>query len=162
MMTALFLSGCASSRKSVAESVSAETVAIAQRDSTAEETRRLTVAAAPMDTVTLTVAMDSLHKLPEGASYMKRSGRASVEVRKGRTAGTLVVYASCDSLQRLVEEYERRLLRSSTDSAGTKESSETSMTQETKKRPRRWWAYMAALAAGAAGGAVITSKRVKR
>lgn len=160
MMTVLFLSGCASSRKSVSESVSAETVALAQKDSTVEEMRRLTVETVPMETVTLTVSADSLKALPEGASYSARSGRASVEVKKGRTAGTLVVRASCDSLQRLVEEYERRMLQSSRDSTGSKESSETTITLKEKKHPNRWWTYVAALAAGAVGGVVIT-RRIK-
>lgn len=112
----------------------------------------------PKEAVTLTIAADSLRKLPEGASYSARSGRASVDVRKGQSAGTLVVYASCDSLQHLVEEYERRMLQSSKDSTISKEKSETTMTPEEKEHPGRWWAYVAALAAGAVGGAVITRK----
>lgn len=113
-----------------------------------------------MEEVTLTIETDSLKALPEGASYRAQSGRASVEVKKGRTAGTLVVYASCDSLQRLVEEYERRFATSSRDSTGTKESSETTITPKEKKHPNRWWTYVAALAVGATGGVVIT-RRIK-
>jgi len=111
-----------------------------------------------MEAVTLTLSADSLTALPDGASYSARRGRASVEVRKGQVAGTLVVYASCDSLQRLVEEYERRYASNSRDSTETKEASETVTAPETKKRSHRWWTYMAALAAGAVGGAVITRK----
>ena len=48
--------------------------------------------------------MDSLLKLPAGASYHKRSGQAGAEVSlKG---DTIVVTATCDSLARQVEYYE--------------------------------------------------------
>lgn len=114
----------------------------------------------PKETVTLTVSADSLRELPEGATYRAQSGRASVEVRKGQQAGTIVVYASCDSLQRLVEEYERRLATSSRDSTETKESSETTETREPQKKAKGWWIYVAMLAAGAAGGVAITRKTI--
>lgn len=156
MTIALCLAGCASSRKSVAES---EASAAVRKDSTVEEVRTLRAATVPMETVTLTIAADSLRKLPVGASYSARSGRASVEVRKGRTADTLVVYASCDSLQRMVEEYERRLKSHSKE---TEESKETTETAETRKPPDRWWAYMATFIAGLVSGAVITHKIKKK
>ena len=44
-------------------------------------------------------------KLPPQASYSGKNGRASVSV--GRKGDTVTVYASCDSLQLLVEYYER-------------------------------------------------------
>lgn len=44
-------------------------------------------------------------KLPPQASYSGKNGRASVSV--GRKGDTVTVYASCDSLQFLVEYYER-------------------------------------------------------
>lgn len=93
--------------------------------------------------------MDSLRELPSGATYRARSGRASVEVGKGRQEGTIVVYAECDSLQRLVEEYARRLEASASDSTGTEASSETT---QTRKPHKGWWAYLATLLVGAAAG----------
>lgn len=119
------------------------------------------MATVPAETVSLTMRADSLLKLPEGAVYTARRGRVSVEVRKGRTAGTLEVRASCDSLQRQVEEYVRRTLRSSADSTGTKETSET---RESRRqgmgRPKGWtcWAVVAAVAAMGAM-AWLTRKR---
>ena len=46
-----------------------------------------------------------LAELPPGASFHKRSGRASAGV--SRKGDTLLVYASCDSLQALCDYYER-------------------------------------------------------
>ena len=67
----------------------------------------------PMSSVTLTIATDSLHRLPSGASYSDRSGQASVKVsRKAATATGpeyIYVYASCDSLQLQCERYERQI-----------------------------------------------------
>lgn len=60
-----------------------------------------------MSEVSLTLKTDSLLDLPTGASYHVKSGRANLDVSKGTEPGTIVVYASCDSLQRLVEYYER-------------------------------------------------------
>ena len=53
----------------------------------------------------LAIPADSLLKLPPKAQYSGRSGQASVSV--GRKGDTVTVYASCDSLQLLVEYYER-------------------------------------------------------
>lgn len=51
------------------------------------------------------IPLDSLRKLPEGAEYRAKSGRASATVK---TSGdTLLVHAECDSLQRWCEYYER-------------------------------------------------------
>jgi len=84
----------------------------------------------PKAAVTLTLSADSLRRLPEGASYRARNGRASVEVRKGAESGTVVVHAECDSLQRTVETCERRLESAETATkaeatAATGESSES-------------------------------------
>lgn len=65
-----------------------------------------------MEDVALTVNTDSVLSLPDGASYHAQRGRARVDVRKGDEPGTIVVYASCDSLQRLVTYYQRQLASS--------------------------------------------------
>ena len=51
------------------------------------------------------IPADSLMKLPPQASYSGKSGQANVSVSRDRDV--ITVYASCDSLQRLVEYYER-------------------------------------------------------
>ena len=50
------------------------------------------------------IPADSLLKLPPQAKYTAKSGRANVEV--SRDKDVITVYASCDSLQMLVEYYE--------------------------------------------------------
>ena len=46
------------------------------------------------------IPIDSLRKLPEDAVYEKKEGKATVKA--GVKDGTLLVSASCDSLQALV------------------------------------------------------------
>lgn len=53
------------------------------------------------------IAADSLWRLPEGAVYTTSSGRATATL--SRRGDTIVVYAGCDSLQRLVELYSAEL-----------------------------------------------------
>ena len=123
-MTVLCLTGCASSRKSVAAHVATVTQ---ERDSTVEESLLVTQVPVAMEDVALTVRTDSVLSLPEGASYHAQRGRARVDVRKGVEPGTIVVYASCDSLRRLVTYYQRQLSRS--------RSSELQMRQMEEKKP---------------------------
>lgn len=59
----------------------------------------------PKSEVRLAIPADSLLKLPPKAQYSGRSGQASVSV--SRDKDVITVYASCDSLQVLVEYYER-------------------------------------------------------
>lgn len=106
-----------------------------------------------MSEVILTLNADSLHDLPVGASYHARSGRANLDVRQGTEPGSIVVHASCDSLQRLVEYYERLACR-------YKETLErqSEEVKEEKKPPGVWWKVLAALTAGFLAGIVITLK----
>lgn len=59
----------------------------------------------PKSEVRLAIPADSLLKLPPLAQYSGRSGQANVSV--SRDKDVITVYASCDSLQVLVEYYER-------------------------------------------------------
>ena len=122
MLTVLFLSGCASARKSVteakeeqlSETIRTDSVIRLAIDSVSELVEiRTEPVKVPMSSVTLTIATDSLRSLPAGASYSERSGQASVKVsRKAATATEpeyIYVYASCDSLQLQCERYERTI-----------------------------------------------------
>ena len=120
VLSALFLTGCATHRKSETASKqeqileTALTASATRLDSASEvvEIRKEPVKV-PMSSVTLTIATDSLRSLPAGASYSERSGQASVKVsRKAATATEpeyIYVYASCDSLQLQCERYERQI-----------------------------------------------------
>lgn len=105
----------------------------------------------------MTLPTDSIGLLPAGASFRAKSGRASVEVSKGSVPGTLVVYASCDSLQRLVDYYERQLDMS----LSALEGSRTETLEEEKKRRGRLWHSAVAFAVGLTGGIVLTLKMKK-
>lgn len=59
----------------------------------------------PKSEVRLEIPSDSLLRLPPLASYNGKSGQASLSV--SRDKDVITVYASCDSLQLLVEYYER-------------------------------------------------------
>ena len=59
----------------------------------------------PKSEVRLAIPADSLLRLPPLASYSGKSGQANVSVSRDRDV--ITVYASCDSLQLLVEYYER-------------------------------------------------------
>ena len=59
-----------------------------------------------MSQARITISVDSLLKLPAGASYHKRSGQAGAEV--SLRGDTIFVTATCDSLQREAEYYEER------------------------------------------------------
>lgn len=148
VMAALCLTGCASSRKTVSAKGQERTES---KDSTVEEIHRLTVEPIPMSEVSLTLQADSLLNLPKGASYHAKSGRANLDVSKGTEPGTIVVYASCDSLQRLAEYYER--LTGKYKTALDRQSEEV---KEEKKPPNVWWKILTALAAGLLAGIVLT------
>ena len=53
----------------------------------------------------MTIPIDSLLKLPPLASYSAKQGQANAKV--SRDEGNIIVYASCDSLERLVGWYGR-------------------------------------------------------
>lgn len=120
VLSALFLTGCATHRKSETASKqeqileTALTASATRLDSASEVVEiRTEPVKVPMSAVTLTIATDSLRSLPAGASYSERSGQASVKVsRKAATATEpeyIYVYASCDSLMLQCERYERQL-----------------------------------------------------
>lgn len=112
------------------------------------------------DSVRLEIPVDTLLKLPEGASYSLRSGRAtvrtSVKREKGVRSPVIVVEAGCDSLER-----ELMLLKSRRGAALSRTERQESTERQTKElseghsKPIR----MALLfIAGIATGVVITIK----
>lgn len=103
--------------------------------------------------MSLILNTDSLLDLPKGTLYHAKSGRANLEVSKGAEPGTIVVYASCDSLRRQAEYYER--LAGKYKATIDRQSEET---KEEKKPPDVLWKILLALAAGLFSGIVITFK----
>lgn len=97
------------------------------------------------------MSADSLLDLPTGASYHAKSGQANLDVKKGTEPGTIVVYASCDSLQQLVYYYEQ--LASKYKASLDRQAEEV---KEEKKPPNVWWKIFGAFIAGWLSGTVVT------
>lgn len=115
VITVLFLSGCASSRKSVSrqtETSHEESLHAVDSMVSVVETWRTPVKV-PMSSVILTLPVDSLRLLPPGAGYTARKGQASVKVK--RKAATekepeqLVIEAGCDSLELVAASYSKTI-----------------------------------------------------
>lgn len=115
VITALFLVGCASSKKSVMrETITSHEVSHFAVDSTVSivETWRTPVKV-PMSAVSLTLSMDSLRRLPSGAGYTARKGQANVKVTRRapteKEPEQLVIEAGCDSLELVCAGYSKTI-----------------------------------------------------
>lgn len=114
-MTVLCFTGCASSRKSVsrATSTSQEASHLAVDSTVSVEETWQTPVKVPMSAVSLTLNLDSLRLLPQGAGYTARQGQASVKVsRKAPTANEpeqIVIEAGCDSLELVCARYAKTI-----------------------------------------------------
>jgi hypothetical protein len=77
-----------------------------QQTDSLRQTSRLSVRTTkiPESRARLTVPVGTLKKLPAGAAFVQKSGQATAEIRF--LHDTLFVYATCDSLQALVYQYE--------------------------------------------------------
>ncbi|WOZ84066.1 hypothetical protein KUA49_013030 [Segatella copri] len=77
----------------------------------------------------LIIPLDSIGRLPSGASFNKKEGRANVKASLGKQDGKDVIYidASCDSLQVLCLYYEEQ------NKKLTKQNAELSNTIRTEK-----------------------------
>lgn len=109
MILALFVSGCKSTRETTISSVT--DLLAWDRKVTA------TLATIPSSLATLRVPIDSLRRLPEGATYTQKEGQATASV--GLEGETIVIHAGCDSLQALVLSLEERLDRAQEELANT-------------------------------------------
>lgn len=108
LMVALCCSSCATTRKNRTEEKRTEAV-LQNRDSAATATRLIRKEGVPESRAEMTIAVDSLLRLPADASYSQHSGQATATVtRKGET---IYVAATCDSLEREVEYYEELYYR---------------------------------------------------
>lgn len=121
MMTAPFLSGCATSRK--VSAVEASSVKQAYADSLRSEVRRMWTESVPEEEAKLEISLEELKKLPVQAEYRAKNGRASATVKNN--GGTIVVYATCDSLQRQCEYLEREMAKSKTALEGLRNGART-------------------------------------
>ena len=108
------------------------------------------------DSVKMEIPVDTLLRLPEGAVYSLRSGRAtvrtSVKREKGVRSPVIVVEAGCDSLAR-----ELRMLKSRRGAALSRTERQES-TKEPNERGSKPIRMALLFIAGIATGVVITIK----
>lgn len=99
----------------------------------------------------LTISVDSLLKLPEGATYRRSNERAHVEA--SQKDGVIYITGTCDSLQRQVEYYEA-LYHNARDAleAQNRESAKA----ESKGGPYPTWLLITTFILGLAFGEIIT------
>ena len=154
MMTALFLSGCATSRK--ASVATEESVRQVSADTLRSEVRQTWTETVPQEEAKLEIPLAELADLPEKAEYRAKNGRASATVQN--KGGTIVVYATCDSLQRRCEYYERQM--ASYKNALERQKNEAKTEKERSSNP--WKTLLTAFIVGVAAGTVltITTKRI--
>lgn len=148
MMIALFLSGCATSRK--ASVATEESVKQVSADTLQSEMRRTWTEAVPQEEAKLEIPLSELTNLPEKAEYRTKHGRASASVQN--KGGTIVVYATCDSLQRQCEYYELQM-------AIYKEALEQQKNEARTEKERcsnPWKMLLIAFVVGVATGTVLT------
>lgn len=147
-MTALFLSGCATSRKvSVATE---ESVRQVSADTLRSEVRQTWTETVPQEEARLEIPLAELADLPEEAEYRAKNGRASATVQN--KGGTIVVYATCDSLQRQCEYYERQA--ASYRNALEQQKNEARTEKERSSNP--WKTLLTVFIAGVATGTLAT------
>lgn len=98
----------------------------------------------------LTISVDSLLKLPEGAAYRESHDRAHVEARQ--RDGVIYITGTCDSLERQVEYY-ATLYHTARDAL---ESYRESVKEETKARESPLKIFVKGLALGFVAGISLT------
>lgn len=133
----------------------AQTIAT-KTDSTTHEIRIQRTQTIPRDTVQKVLSLTSLHKLPEGALYSKRQGRAEVKI--SRKDSLIYVYASCDSLAQMVDYYERMAQRANDRYHAYREQFDTRL-EEMKIPP--WKPFLWGFILGIAG-TLFTILKFKR
>ncbi len=109
-----------------------------------------------MSQARITVSVDSLLKLPAGASYHKRSGQAGAEV--SLRGDTIFVTATCDSLQREVEYYEEQYQATLEALDNLKESVQTEREHRSNPIKIALAAFIAGLFVGVLSTIIILSK----
>lgn len=110
----------------------------------------------PLEEARLEIPIAELSRLPDKAEYRAKNGRASATVR--HKGDTIVVYATCDSLQRLCGYYERQAAYYKKALEQQKNDNRTE--QERRSNPLR--TLITAFIVGVATGIVLTiiTKRI--
>lgn len=146
----LCLPGCATTKKTQTEQVQSQQI-VTVHDTIQTFTRIVQTEAVPESRVEMRISVDSLLKLPQGATYHRKSGQAHAEV--SIRGDTIYVTGTCDSLARQVEYYEN-LYHTARDAleAQNRESAKA----ESKERSYPTWLLITTFILGLAFGAITT------
>lgn len=112
-----------------------------------------------MSRTEMTIPVDSILKLPEEATYNKRSGQSSAEVR--RSGDTIIVTATCDSLGREVEYYESLYSQTYDELARLQQEIQTEREQRSNPVKIALAAFIAGLFVGVISTIIIIAKRYR-
>ncbi len=154
-LIALSSTSCATNRKTV--STATEKTQARNVDSLATAKTLVTAKPVKADTARLALALSDIISLPENIPAAVKTGRAAAAVR--RQGDTVVIYAACDSLSRLVAFYQEQTARSA---AEDRQQSETASKDTSSRSGRLFKIFIAYLFGFACGGlAVIAVNRVK-
>lgn len=150
LMAVLCLPGCAITKKTQTEQTQSQQI-VTIHDTIQTFTRIVQTEAVPESRVEMRISVDSLLKLPQGATYHRKSGQAHAEV--SIRGDTIYVTGTCDSLARQVEYYEN-LYHTARDAleAQNRESAKA----ESKERSYPTWLLITTFILGLAFGAITT------
>lgn len=136
---ALCAVSCRSTKTTESEKLRIET--IVKHDTLTQFVKTQTYLPIKADTAYLEVNVDALRQLPSKAVYTAKRGRATVRVERTE-GGQVVVYATCDSLEREVLRYEQ-LTRYWQDQYQRKAQEQLKKSSQTVKHSKfRLWALL--------------------
>ena len=145
----LCLPGCATTRKTQTEQTQSQRT-VTVHDTVQTFTRIVRTEAVPGSRVEMRISVDSLLKLPQGATYHRKSGQARAEV--SILGDTIYVTGTCDSLARQVE-YCEALYHNARDAL---ESYHAAVREEAKTRESPLRIFAEGVALGIAAGISLT------
>lgn len=110
------------------------------------------------DTVTVTLRLDSIRALPDGAAFVAQDRRAHVMVRRGKTPETVEITAVADSVGRVVRSVEsvRR------ERASERVETQTATARKTCERHTNGIIAAGALAVAVFVGTILTTLKKRR
>jgi predicted esterase len=120
----------------------------------------MTLEPVPMSMATVTVAVDSLQRLPDGSGYSARSGQASVSLT--RRGSAVEATAQCDSLERVATLYEELFWEAGATADSLRQALEEQSQMVEKRRSNTVRPVIIAFIIGFGAGGLLTFYLIKR
>lgn len=151
-LTALSAVSCRTQRTVERSTIRADSLS---QGHTEYETQETVTQAVSGDSVSLSIPMEVIRSLPEGAAFTKKQGRTRVSLK--RKGEAVVAEAETDSIGQTVSRYERKARDSLSQRVGTTSYSETSTKA---KPPNNGWAICVLVGIVGTIGTIIVIKRL--